>query len=85
MVEIMAPLRLRVRELREALGLSQVQLAEQTGIRRATLIAIEQGRTSRVDFEVLEKLGRALGVAPGLLIVETGSGTKGATKRGRRT
>ena len=67
----MTPVRLRVKELREAKGLSQAVLAEQAEVRRATLSAIENNRTSGVDFDVLERLAVALGVDPGFLVVRT--------------
>lgn len=67
----MAPLALRVRELRVAQDISQAELAERAGVRQATISAIERGTTTRIDLDVLERLGKALGVAPGLLITET--------------
>ena len=66
----MTPVHLRVRELREAKGLSQVELARKAEVRQATLSAIEKGQTRRVDFDVLERLARALGVDPGFLVVK---------------
>ena len=39
------PLSLRVKELREAKGLTQAQLADLVGIRRASLSAIENNST----------------------------------------
>ncbi len=59
---------LRVKQLREAAGLSQTALAEKAKIRRATLFAIEKGENTGVDFDVLEKLAVALGVDAGYLI-----------------
>lgn len=67
----MAPLALRIRELRLAQGLSQAELAERAGVRQATISAMERGQTTRVDLDVLERVGRALGVAPALLITES--------------
>jgi transcriptional regulator with XRE-family HTH domain len=67
---MMTPVRLRVRELREAQKISQVALAELAGIRRATLSAIETGQTKGVDFDTLDRLARALGVDAALLIVQ---------------
>lgn len=61
-------IRLRVREIREARGLSQEQIARAAKVRQATLSAIENGRTTRVDLRVLERLADALGVDPGFLI-----------------
>jgi transcriptional regulator with XRE-family HTH domain len=65
----MSPLRLRVKELREALGLTQAELAERAGVRRATVNRIENARVTAIDMDVLERLGDALGVDPALLIV----------------
>jgi transcriptional regulator with XRE-family HTH domain len=60
----MTPLRIRLRELRLAKGLTQVELARKAGIRQATVSGLETGRTKRVDFPVLERLAAVLGVAP---------------------
>jgi transcriptional regulator with XRE-family HTH domain len=70
----MSPLRLRVRELREALGLTQAELAEKAGVRRATVNRIENAHVTAIDLEVLEKLADALRVEPGFLIVRALSG-----------
>ncbi len=66
----MTPITLRVRELREARGWSQAELANRSGVRRATISAIENDQTTGVDFETLEGLARALEVDPGYLIVK---------------
>jgi transcriptional regulator with XRE-family HTH domain len=68
------PLVLRVRELREALGLTQAELAERAGVRRATVNRIENAHVTAIDLEVLEKLGDALRVEPGFLIVRASGG-----------
>jgi transcriptional regulator with XRE-family HTH domain len=65
---------LRVKQLREAAGLSQTALAEKAGIRRATIIEIEKGRTTGVDFDVLDRLAVALGVDAAMLIVHSRKG-----------
>ncbi|MEP6495550.1 MAG: helix-turn-helix transcriptional regulator [bacterium] len=65
----MTPITLRVRELREAKGLTQAELAERAHIRRATVNRIENGKVSGVDFSTLEALALALAVDPGFLIV----------------
>ena len=75
----MTPVHLRVRELREAKGISQAALSRESGVRRATINAIEGGQTTGVDFDVLEKLAKTLGVDPGFLVVRT------AAKRKKRT
>jgi transcriptional regulator with XRE-family HTH domain len=65
----MTPVGLRVRELREAKGLTQAELAGKANVRRATLSAIENGQTRGVDFDTLDRLARVLGVEPGFLVV----------------
>lgn len=65
---------LRVRELREALGLTQAELAERAGVRRATVNRIENAHVTAIDLEVLEKLGDVLRVEPGFLIVRASGG-----------
>jgi transcriptional regulator with XRE-family HTH domain len=70
----MSPLVLRVRELREALGLTQAELAERAGVRRATVNRIENARVTAIDLEVLEKLAGVLGVEPGFIIVRSPGG-----------
>ena len=71
----MSPLVLRVRELREALGLTQAELAERAGVRRATVNRIENAKVTAIDLEVLEKLADALGVEPGFILVRSSGGT----------
>lgn len=65
------PIRLRVREAREAQGMTQEALADAARIRRATLSAIERGLTKGIDFATLERLAGALEMDPALLIVRT--------------
>ncbi len=60
----MTPLRLRLREMREAKGLSQLQLAEAAGIRQGTISALETGKSKGIDFSTAEALAKALGVSP---------------------
>lgn len=71
----MSPLVLRVRELREALGLTQAELADRAGVRRATVNRIENARVTAIDLEVLEKLAGVLRVEPGFIIVRAHGGT----------
>ena len=63
------PITLRIRELREARGLSQAELARLSCVRTATVSDMERGRTRGVDFATLERLADALGVNAALLIV----------------
>jgi len=60
----MTPLRIRLKELRSAAGLSQEQLAHAAALRQATVSGIETGRTKRVDFTTIESLAKVLGVPP---------------------
>lgn len=60
----MTPLRLRLKELRTAAGLSQEQLAAAAGIRQATVSGLETGQTKRVDFATIEALAKILEVEP---------------------
>ena len=64
----MTPVGLRVRELREQRAWSQAELCRRSGIRQATLSAIENGQTKGIDFATLEKLAKALEVHPAVLI-----------------
>jgi transcriptional regulator with XRE-family HTH domain len=52
---------LRIREIRNQQGLSQLELAERSGLNRSYVSGIEQGKRN-VSLEVMEKLARALGV-----------------------
>jgi transcriptional regulator with XRE-family HTH domain len=62
------PIKLRVKELREAKGWTQERLANEADVSRITVIRIESDDNKRIDYEVLEKLANALGVDAGLLI-----------------
>jgi transcriptional regulator with XRE-family HTH domain len=52
----------RVRELREARGLSQEAFAERAGLKYKHYQAIEAGRKSDFRFSTLEKLAKACGL-----------------------
>ena len=67
----MSHIELRLRELRRAKGLSQVQLAERTGIDQGALSRIENGKTQAMDFDVMARLCDALGCEPGDLIARS--------------
>jgi len=64
----MTPIRLRVRELRDARGWSQAKLAETAGVRPATISEIESGASTSVHFATLERVADALGVDAAVLI-----------------
>jgi transcriptional regulator with XRE-family HTH domain len=60
----MTPLRLRIKELREARGWAQARLAGEADVRQATVSDLETGRSKGIDFSTAERLARALGVEP---------------------
>ena len=73
------PIRMRVQEVRESLGLTQAQLADKAGVSRATVNRYENQGVGGIDFDTLEALGDALGVNPvSLLVFE-----RAATRSGR--
>ena len=61
-------IQIRLRSLRTARGLTQVQLAKQCGMPQSTISRIESGSTTGVDFQTLDKFAEALGVHPSELI-----------------
>ncbi len=65
----MSPIQIRLRELRTAKRLTQVQLAKLCGMPQSTISRVESGSTTGVDFETLDRLAAALGVHPSELIV----------------
>lgn len=60
----MTPLATTLRQLREARGLTQRQLAQAAGINRATLQGLEQSRVFRPHRHIVDALADALGVEP---------------------
>jgi transcriptional regulator with XRE-family HTH domain len=71
-----SPISLRLRELRQAKGLTQQQLATLAGVRRATISDIERS-PKRIDLETLERLCTALRCAPeDLIVIEKGGRRK---------
>jgi transcriptional regulator with XRE-family HTH domain len=52
----------RVKQLREALGLSQEAFAEKAGLKYKHYQSIEAGRKSDIRFSTLEKLAKACGL-----------------------
>jgi len=53
----------RVKELREARGLGQYELAERAGVRQATISRIESGARANPSSRTLLGIARALGVS----------------------
>lgn len=58
-----------VRQLREASGLSQEELAEQAGLHRTYISLVERGRRN-ITVDALSQIAEALGVYPSRLISE---------------
>lgn len=61
------PFALRLRQLREARGLSQYDLASKSGIRQPTIWRYEAGEREP-DLPTLRKLAEALGIKPSELV-----------------
>jgi DNA-binding Xre family transcriptional regulator len=72
------PVRFRLQELLAAHDppWSQSELARRSGVSLVTINGIANNRTKQVSLETMDKLSRALGVAPGELIEHV--------KKGRR-
>lgn len=64
----MAKLRLCLREVRIAKGMTQAALARKANVRTATVNRIEMHHVTAIDLDVLDKLARALGVVPWRLL-----------------
>lgn len=64
----MTPVEIRLRELREAAGLTQSRLAEKAGLDQGHVSRIESGRAS-IGLDVLDRLCRALKCEPGDILV----------------
>jgi transcriptional regulator with XRE-family HTH domain len=75
-----------VRQLREASGLSQEELAAEAGLHRTYISLVERGRRN-ITVDALSQIAEALGVYPSRLIAEAEKDSPpGATKalRSRR-
>src|SRR5215470_15034637 len=72
-----------VRDHRRAAGLTQGQLAESSGVSRAAIRDLEQGRTRRPRAESLARLANALGLdaaqAEELVLLARGGGAASAS------
>lgn len=58
------PIGAAVRATREALGISQAELADRAGMTRAHLSRLETGNRRRINVEVLARIEAALGLMP---------------------
>jgi len=70
----MSPVRLRLKELRQAAHLTQAQLAKKVGVRQATINDLENDKSRRIELDLLERLAAALGVEPGALLIREKKG-----------
>ena len=57
-----------IRELRERAGLTQVELAARAGTSERAVNHLENGKTRRVDLDLLDRVARALKVEPAELL-----------------
>lgn len=62
----------KVRELREAAGLSQAALAARAGVEQSFVSHVETGRVQQPSTAYLRKLARGLGVSMAVLLVAAG-------------
>jgi transcriptional regulator with XRE-family HTH domain len=80
MPNMMSPLVTRLRALREERGWSQLRLADEAGVRQATISLLESGKVRRLDTDVLDRLAAALRVTP----LELLANERPSSKRRRR-
>ena len=66
----MSAVEIRVRELRKAAGLTQVELAKKVRMTQSEISRIES-QASMISLEVLDRLCRALKCDPGDILVRT--------------
>ncbi|MBX9854085.1 MAG: helix-turn-helix domain-containing protein [Gemmatimonadaceae bacterium] len=67
----MTPMQLSIvnlRALRDRAGLTQVELAERAGTSERAINHLENGKTRRVDLDLLDRVARVLKVEPGELL-----------------
>ncbi|MBW4435890.1 MAG: helix-turn-helix domain-containing protein [Pleurocapsa minor GSE-CHR-MK-17-07R] len=64
----------RLREAREALGLTQVQVAIMAGVNQVTINKFESGERDNPTLENLSKLAEALKTTPDFLLGYSGAG-----------
>ena len=63
----LTPIRVTLREAREAAGLTQAELAEKADVRQATISDMETGKRRSIDLILLDRICRVLGVEAGSL------------------
>jgi transcriptional regulator with XRE-family HTH domain len=83
MTAAMSPIRITLAEARDKLKLSQAELSRRSGVPQQTISNIESGRTNGVDFSVLERLAKALGIENPLHLLRYEEEEPPAGKRSR--
>ena len=73
----LAPIHIRLQEMREAKGWSQAELARRSGVPQPTISRIEASESGSISLANLERLADALGVNAALLIVHEPKGKRG--------
>jgi putative transcriptional regulator len=65
---VLTVIRFRLKEVREARELTQLELAQRVGVRQATISDLETGRAKTLRLTLLDALCNALGAEPAELI-----------------
>jgi len=66
----MTPIRIVLADARNKLNVTQAELSRRSGVPQQTISNIESGKTGGVDFTVLERLAKALGIDNPLHLLE---------------
>ncbi len=77
----MPPLAARLRELREAAGVSQQELAFRAGLSIGVIARIEQGKKEDPKLSTVTALAEALGVGVGDLVPAAGKPARGRRRK----
>ena len=83
MAELAPRIGLVVRQLREASGLSQEQLAAEAGLHRTYISLVERGRRN-ITVDALSQIAEALNTYPSRLIAEAEKGAEPVAARAQR-
>lgn len=83
MAELAPRIGLVVRQLREANGLSQEQLAAEAGLHRTYISLVERGRRN-ITVDALSQIAEALNTYPSRLIAEAEKGAEPVATRAQR-
>lgn len=69
MASTLTPIRVTLKDARDAARLTQAELAAKADVRQATISDMETGAVRRVSLDVLERICRVLGKTPGELLI----------------